>query len=218
MQSSQNADPSRLCTLLHAVFGVAVAQFVGCVTTPTVRPDPVGYLASCSPEARATPRKLGIQPGYLYPSVIRSGTPASSSLPIEEGGPLNLKPGPVRALIYPYPEDKYLLLSGEAVTTRMRVYIQFDRIQLPDGSWLPICGVAVSAWEDVYGIPTREGIELPQTPVDPAMVDHSPGSALLNNPLFSTALKPPVGEPEPKVRLVDPEARPEIKLAPVEYR
>jgi len=218
MPSSQNDAPSRLCALLHAVLGMAVAQLVGCVTTPTVRPDPVGYLASCSPEARATPKKLGLKPEYLYPGYIRAGTPASSSLPIEEGGPLNLKPGPVIAIMTPYPEEKILLLSGEAVTTRMRVYIQFDRVQLPDGSWLPICGAAVSTWERVYGIPTREGIELPETPVEPAMVDHSAGSVLLNNPRFDVAIQPPRGEPEANVRLVDPEARPEINLAPVEYR
>ncbi|HZH77366.1 MAG TPA: protein kinase [Archangium sp.] len=51
--------PSRLCALLTSL-GVATVQLAGCATAP-VRPDPMGYLADCYPEARATPRQTGHQ-------------------------------------------------------------------------------------------------------------------------------------------------------------
>ncbi|HYO54001.1 serine/threonine-protein kinase [Archangium sp.] len=220
--SSQNThDPSatdtspeassRWCAMLHAVWGVALAQLVGCVTTPAVRPDPAGFLARCSPEARATPIRLGFKLGHLHPTYLASGTPASSARPREEGGPLNVKPGPVTAYMFPMVDETHeFVVAGEAETTRMRVYIRFDRIQLPDGSWLPICGAAVSTYERVYGIPTYEGVVMTSAPLD--QVDRSPGSVIINRPRFETAIEPPEGEPRANVRQVDPEALPDIEF------
>ncbi|PTL83619.1 serine/threonine-protein kinase [Vitiosangium sp. GDMCC 1.1324] len=205
--------PSRTCTVLRAVLGAAIAQLVGCVTTPAVRPDPVGYLDRCPPEARATPKKLGLEAPYVYNADLLGVTLASAE-PIEKGGSVNIKPGPIKARMFAnYEPEKTLILAGEVVaTTRMRVYVQFDRIQLPDGSWLPICGAAASVWEEVYGIPTREGVVYPNSIVDPAKVDHSPGSVVLNDVHLLAVFEPPPGEPRANIGLVDPEARPKINV------
>ena len=64
-----------------------------------MRPDPASYLARCPPEAAATPVKLGFDSrGERHPS-SKTGTPASDDS-IEEGGSLNVKPGPVMATMY----------------------------------------------------------------------------------------------------------------------
>lgn len=222
MPSSQNTqDPSstaaspegssRWCAMRHAVLRmVALAPLAGCATTPAVRPDPSGFLARCSPEARATPIRLGFVRGELHPTFLASGTEASSAQPRERAGPLNIKPGPVRAYMFPIDDDQEFIVEGEAETTPMRVYIRFHRVQTPGGSWFPICGAAVSSWELVFGVPTYEGYALADTPLD--QVDRSPGSVILNDPRFETFVEPPKGEPRPKVRQVDPEARPEINF------
>ena len=199
--------PSRLCVLLTSVLGVSAAQLAGCATAP-VRPDPIGYLARCSPEARATPVKLGLSPDE-NPSYLRSGTPASDES-IEEGGSLNLKPGPVTAIILVEVEatkqEVQMRISGEAVTTPNRVYIQFDWLHLPDGSSLPICGVAVDGIHQ-YGIPTWAKLPIPGGKVDLEKVDKSPGSAVLNDPRFETVLVGPEGYPVPRIRLAPPDWR-----------
>jgi serine/threonine protein kinase len=209
--------PSRACVLSRVLLGVSLVQFMGCATVPTVRPDPSGYLERCPPEARETPRKLGFMPGYWYGTYIQP-SPAVSSVsrrvPLTEGGALNVKPGPITAHVYPFDSMSYLVIAGQAVTTRMRVYIEFDRIQLPNGTWLPICGAAASTAEDVYGIPTRAGVVFPDALVDPALVDHGPGSVVLNGPQFMTVIEPPEGERHVDIEQVDPEAKPEIDLGP----
>ncbi|MCY1075048.1 serine/threonine protein kinase [Archangium lansingense] len=221
--SSQNPqDPSATaappeasplwCAMRHAVWGVALAQLAGCVTTPPVRPDPSGFLARCPPEARATPIKLGFVRGELHPTFLASGTEASSESSRDENGPINLKPGPVRAYIYPIDDDQELIAEGEAEITPMRVYIRLHRIQLPDGSWLPICGAAVSTFEKVFGAPTYEGYALTDARLD--QVDCSAGSTILNTNRFETLIEPPEGEPRPRVRQVDPEAKPELNRSP----
>ena len=97
LPSTSTPTPSRLCALLTSLLGASAAQLAGCATAP-VRPDPIGYLARCSPEARATPVKLGLTPEE-NPSFFDSGTPASDES-ILDGGSLNLKPGPVTATMY----------------------------------------------------------------------------------------------------------------------
>ncbi|QRK08406.1 protein kinase [Archangium violaceum] len=198
---------SRLCVLLTSVLGVAAAQLAGCATAP-VRPDPIGYLASCSPEARATPVKLGIVPdeqgSFIDPE---SGTPASDES-IEDGGSLNLKPGPISASMFVNMkgQELYVRITGEAVTTPNRVYIQFDRLYLPDGTSYPICGVAVDGLHE-YGIPTYARLPMRGAKVDPARVDKSPGSVVLNDPRFETVLQGPEGYYMPRVNMAPPDWR-----------
>lgn len=221
MPSSQNPqDPSATaasseasplwCAMRHAVWGVALAQLAGCVTTPAVRPDPSDFLARCPPEARATPIELGFVPGEVHPTFLASGTEASSQYSSDENGPLNVKPGPVRAYVYPIDNDQEFILEGEAETTPMRVYIRFHRIQTPGGSWHPVCGAAVSTIERVFGIPTYEGYAYTGARLD--QVDRSAGSVIINDPRFETLIEVPEGEPRPKVRQVDPEATPELNF------
>jgi eukaryotic-like serine/threonine-protein kinase len=198
---------SRRCALLTSLLGAATAQLLGCATAP-VRPDPIGYLASCSPEARATPAKLGIQPdeqgSFIEPE---SGTPVSGES-IEDGGALNLKPGPVTASMFVEMngQELYLKITGEAVTTPNRVYIQFDRLYLSDGTTYPICGVAVDG-KHQYGIPTYAKLPMHGAKVDPARVDKSPGNAVLNDPRFETVLQGPEGYYMPRVSLAPPDWR-----------
>ncbi len=196
---------SRLCALLTSVLGASTVQLVGCATAP-VRPDPGGYLARCSPEARATPVKLGLTPDE-NPSFLRSGTPASE-YSIEDGGSLNLKPGPVTAVIVVEMkgQEVEMKVTGEAVTLPHRVYMQFDRLHLPDGSSLPICGVAVDGLSQ-YGIATYEKFPIPGARVDPARVDKSPGSVVLNDPRFETVLVGPEDYPVPRINLAPPDWR-----------
>jgi serine/threonine-protein kinase len=219
---SPSPESSSLCRLLRAVLGsMAVAQFVGCATTPPpVRPDPLDYLARCSTEARITPRTLGFQPyedelgpdGYLYPTFFETGTPASSQ-PISEGGPLNIRSGPILAAMRPLingKEDQDFIVAGEAFVTPSRVYIEIDRIQLPDGSWLPLCGVAVEGIfnRNLFGVPTYAAEPTAVTPLDPALVDSRPGSAVLNHPRFETFVQP-----------ANPKVRPSfIRMPPAEKR
>ena len=202
--SASTPAPSRLCALLTSVLGVT-AQLVGCATMP-VRPDPIGYLARCSPEARATPVKLGLTPDE-NPSYLRSGTPASEQS-IEDGGSLNLKPGPVTAviLVEVKGQEVEMKVTGEAVTLPHRVYMQFDRLHLPDGSSLPICGVAVDDLHQ-YGIATYGKFPIPGSKVDPARVDPSPGSVVLNDPRFETVLVGPEDYPVPRIDLAPPDWR-----------
>jgi serine/threonine-protein kinase len=170
------------------------------------RPDPIGYLRRCSAEARATPVKLGFTPEE-NPSFLTSGTPASDE-PIEEGGSLNLRPGPVSADMLAEVKGKEvdLKITGTAVTLPHRVYIEFDRIHLPDGTSLPICGVAVDTLSQ-YGIPTYAKLPMNGSKVDPARVDKSPGSVVLNMPRFETVLMGPEGYPLPRVTLAPPDWR-----------
>jgi serine/threonine-protein kinase len=215
-------EPSPLCRLLRGVLGsLALAQLAGCATTPPpVRPDPFGYLARCSTEARITPRTLGFQPQlhkgpdpYTYATFLETGTPASSQ-PIVDGGPLNVRSGPILAIMYPLidgKEDKEFLVAGEAFVTPERVYIQIDRIQLPDGSWLPLCGVAY-AGEDKessgqFGVPTYAVEPLAVTPLDPALVDSRPGSVVLNDPRFETFVQPAQERVRPSFLRMPPERR-----------
>jgi serine/threonine-protein kinase len=171
-----------------------------------VRPDPIGYLRGCSPEARATPVKLGLTPDE-NPSYFDSGTPASDES-VYDGGPLNLKPGPVAATMYVEVKGQEVetKITGEAVTTPHRVYIQFDRLKMPDGTSLPICGVAVDDLHQ-YGIPTYAKLPIRVDKVDPAKVDKSPGSVVLNDPRFETVLVGPEGYPVPPIKLAPPDWR-----------
>ena len=200
--------PSWPCRLLTSVLGAASAQFIGCATTP-VRPDPISYLARCPPEARATPVKLGFIPEE-YPIFFHPGSPATpaSAEPIEEGGPINLKPGPVSVYMVGFVGDKDVeyMASGEVVTLPHRVYIQFDRLHLPDGSTLPICGVAVDGLHQ-YGIPTFAKLPTRGVTVDPDKVDKSPGSVVLDGPRWESVLQWPEGHRVPRIRLAPPDWR-----------
>ena len=169
-------------------------------------PPPCGHLARCPPEARATPVKLGIKPDEQA-SFLETGTPASDDS-IEDGGSLNLKPGPVTATMFAFVNDKEVefKISGEAVTTPRRVYIQFNRLHLPDGTSLPICGVAVDGIHQ-YGIPTYAKLPIEGAKVDPARVDKSPGSVVLNDPRFETVLQGPEGYYVPRINLAPPDWR-----------
>jgi len=205
LPSASTPTPSRLCALLASLLGVSTAQLVGCATAP-VRPDPIGYLARCSPEARATPVKLGLTPEE-NPSFFDSGTPASDES-IEDGGSLNLKPGPVTAtvLVEMKGQEVEMKVTGEAMTMPHRVYIQFDRLHLPDGTSLPICGVAVDDLHQ-YGIPTYAKLPIRGAKVDPAKVDKSPGSVVLNHPRFETVLVGPEDYPVPPIDFAPPDWR-----------
>jgi serine/threonine-protein kinase len=100
-----------------------------------------------------------------------------------DGGPLNIRSGPILATMFPWidgKEDKAFLVAGEAFVTPDGVYIQIDGSQLTDGSWLPLCGVAY-AGEDKdsnyqFGVPTYAVEPLAVPPLDPALVDSRPGS------------------------------------------
>ena len=215
-------EPSPLCRLLRGVLGsLAMVQLVGCATTPpAVRPDPLDYLARCSTEARITPRTLGFQPQprkgpdhYTYATFLETGTPASSQS-IVDGGPLNVRSGPILATMRPRidgKEDKDFLVAGESFVTPDRVYIHIDRIQLPDGSWSPLCGVAYasefmdSGWQ--FGVPTYAVEPLAVTPLDPALVDSRPGSVVLNHPRFETFVQPADERVRPSFLRMPPERR-----------
>jgi len=215
-------EPPLLCTLLrHVLGGLVVAQFAGCATTPPpVRPDPLGYLARCSTEARITPRTLGFKPYaedgpdyYWYPTFLETGTPASSQS-IHDGGPLNIRSGPILATMYANTgsvEHPTFLVAGEAFVTPDRVYIELNRIQLPDGSWLPLCGVASAGGdkesEKQFGIPTFAVEPLAVTPLEPALVDSRPGSVVLNDPRFETFVQPADERVRPSFLRMPPERR-----------
>jgi len=204
--ASAESKPSRLCSALtHLLGGVAAAQLAGCATTPA-RPDPANYLARCPPEAAATPVKLGFD-SRENATFLKTGTPASDD-PIEEGGSMNVKPGPVMATMYAEVKGKEVKtkITGEAMTTPYRLYIQFDRMQLPDGTWWPICGVAVDDFTS-YGVPTWAKEPIDGSVVDPAKVDRSPGSVVLNDPRFETVLQYPKGHPMPHLTLAPPDWR-----------
>ncbi len=203
--SSPAQPPSRLCALLTQLLGVAVAQLAGCVTVPS-RPDPITYLASCSLESRATPVKLGFAPRE-NPSFLKTGTPASDDS-IEEGGSINVKPGPVTASMFAEVkgQEMRVMISGQAMTLPHRLYMQFDQLHLPDGTSLPICGVAVDGLHQ-YGIPTYAKLPMRGARVDPVKVDTSPGSVVLNDPRFETVLQGPEGYPLPRVGWAPPDWR-----------
>ena len=210
-ETSRDSSPawvaSRLCHVLTGVLGLSTAaQLAGCATVP-MRPDPIGYLARCPSEARATPVRLGIKPDE-HASFLDTGTPASEDSIEQDGGSLNLKPGPVTATMYTFVEGKEaeFKIFGEAVTTPNRVYIQFDRIVAPGGTPLPICGVAVDGIHQ-YGIPTYAKLPIEGAKVDPAMVDKSPGSVVLNDPRFETVLQGPEGYDVPRINLAPPDWR-----------
>ncbi|WP_158501706.1 serine/threonine-protein kinase [Vitiosangium sp. GDMCC 1.1324] len=197
--------PSRACALFTTLLSVFAAQLAGCATAP-VRPDPAGYLAHCSPEARATPVELDIKPDEQA-TFLDSGTPASD-VSILDGGSLNLKSGPVNATMYVMVKGKEveLKISGEAIATPNRVYMQFDRVYLPDGTSRPICGVAVDGVHE-YGIPTYARLPIRGAKVDPARVDPSPGSVVLNDPRFETVLQGPEGYYVPRINMAPPDWR-----------
>jgi len=215
-------EPPLLCTLLrHVLGGLVVAQFAGCATTPPpVRPDPLGYLARCSTEARITPGTLGFKPYaedgpdyYWYPTFLETGTPASSQS-IDDGGPLNIRSGPILATMYANTgsvEHPTFLVAGEAFVTPDRVYIEINRIQLPDGSWLPLCGVASAGGDKrskkQFGIPTYAVEPLAVTPLEPALVDSRPGSVVLNDPRFETFVQPADERVRPSFLRMPPERR-----------
>jgi len=204
--ASAESKPSRLCSALtHLLGGMAAAQLAGCATTPG-RPDPASYLARCPPEAAATPVKLGFD-SRENATFLETGTPASKD-PIEEGGSMNVKPGPVMATMYAEVKGKEVetKITGEAVTTPYRLYIQFDRMQLPDGTWWPICGVAVDDFTS-YGVPTWAKEPIDGSLVEPAKIDRSPGSVVLNDPRFETVLQYPEGHPMPRLTLAPPDWR-----------
>jgi serine/threonine-protein kinase len=103
-------------------------------------------------------------------------------------------------------ELRCLKITGEAVTTPNRVYMQFDRVYLPDGTSLPICGVAVDGVHE-YGIVTYARQRFLGARVDPARVDKSPGSVVLNDPRFETVLQGPKGYYMPRVDMPPPNWR-----------
>jgi serine/threonine-protein kinase len=199
--SLQAQAPSRWCALLTSLLGVSSAQLAGCATAP-VRPDPLGYLASCPPEARATPVKLGLT-SQENPSFVE-GIPASEEA-LDLGGSVNVKPGPVTATIYLDVKGKEVEaeITGVAETLPHRLYMRFDRLHLPDGTTLPICGVALDG-KHQYGIATWAKFAIPGSNVDPARVDPSPGSVVLNDPRFETVLQGPEGYPMPHAQLAPP--------------
>ncbi|HZH77367.1 MAG TPA: hypothetical protein VEY88_15160 [Archangium sp.] len=127
---------------------------------------------------------------------------------IEDGGALNLKSGPVTAsmLVEMQGQELYVKITGEAVTTPHRVYMQFDRLYLPDGTSHPICGVAVDGIHE-YGLPTYARLPMKGAKVDPARVDKSPGSVVLNHPRFETVLQGPEGYYVPRVSMPPPDWR-----------
>ncbi|WP_052517783.1 serine/threonine protein kinase [Archangium violaceum] len=196
--------PSRLCVLLTSVVSASVAQLAGCATAP-VRPDPVGYLDRCPAEARATPVKLGIDPGE-HPTFIETGLAPASNDP--EHPTRNVKPGPISATMFVDVNgvEQDYQVSGEAMTTFKRVYIQLDTLHLPDGSTLPICGVATDGLHQ-YGIPTWNFIPFEGARVDPDRVDTSPGAVIINDPRFETVLQGPEGYRVPRIVLAPPEYR-----------
>ncbi|ATB27453.1 protein kinase domain-containing protein [Melittangium boletus] len=195
---------SRLCLLL-GMLGGAAPFFTGCATLP-VRPDPERYLAQCPPEAKETPVRLGIEPDEQA-SWLRTGTAASDET-IEDGGSLNIRSGPVMAEmgVYVKGQETYFKITGEAVATPNRLYMQFDRLHLPDGTSLPICGVALDG-KHQYGIPTYALTPFHGAKVDPARVDKTPGSVVLNDPRFETLLQGPEGYYETIARLAPPDYR-----------
>ncbi|OJT25669.1 hypothetical protein BO221_07375 [Archangium sp. Cb G35] len=206
LPTASDSTPSRPCSMLTRLLGgVAAAQLAGCVTTP-VPPDSARYLAHCPPEATATPVKLSFD-SLENPTFLETGTPASKN-PIEEGGSLNIKPGPVMATMFAVVKGKEVetKITGVAMTTPYRLYIQFDRMQLPDGTWWPICGVAVDDFTS-YGVPTWAKEPIDGSVVDPAKVDRSPGSVVLNDPRFETVLQYPKGHPMPRLTLAPPDWR-----------
>ncbi|WNG13676.1 serine/threonine protein kinase [Cystobacter fuscus] len=210
-ESSADTAPvplaSRWCALLTGLLGASIAQLAGCATVPR-QPDPQGYLSQCTPEARATPVKLGIKPDE-HPSFLTptSGTPASD-LPIEEAGALNIKPGPVSAdmLVEIKGKELYVTIFGVAEMSPNRVHMRFDRLRMPEGAEFPICGVAVDDMHQ-YGIATWQKFAIPGAGVDPSRVDTTGGGVTLNDPRFETVLQGPEGYEVPPIRLAPPDWR-----------
>ncbi|HZH77493.1 MAG TPA: protein kinase [Archangium sp.] len=204
--SLSRSAPSRLCVLVTSLVSATAAQLVGCATIPR-GPDPIGYLSRCSAEARATPVKLGFASDENPTFLEETGTPASAD-PISEGGPLNLKPGPVTAAMFAniQGEEVEFRVTGEVMTWPQRVYIQLDRLHLPDGSSLPICGVAVDILHQ-YGVPTLAKVPVEGVEVDPEKVDRSPGSVVLVGARFNTVLQFPEGHSVPRIDWAPPDYR-----------
>lgn len=103
-------------------------------------------------------------------------------------------------------QEVEFLISGEAVTLPQRVYMRFDRIHLPEGSSLPICGVAVNGLHE-YGLETFAKVPTRGVKIDPDKVDKSAGSVVLDGPRFETVLQGPEGYPLPRIRLAPPDYR-----------
>ena len=108
-------------------------------------------------------------------------------------------------------EDKAFLVTGEAFVTPDRVYVELNRIQLPDGSWLPLCGVASAGGDKrsrkQFGVPTYAAEPLAVTPLEPALVDSRPGSVVLNDPRFETFVQPADERVRPSFLRMPPERR-----------
>jgi len=215
VQSLPSSNSPRSCHLLRTVLGPLAAGWLsGCATMPPpVQPDPLGFLSRCSTEARITPRTLGFQHReagrdfYWYPAFLTTGTPASS-----QGLALNIRSGPIRARMFPLlanGEEAPFIVEGEARVTPKRVYVELHRIQLPNGAWLPLCGVAFFEEDMAFGLPTHVAQpELSVPPPDPALVDARPGSAVLPVPRMEVFIQPANPDVRPSfLRMPPPQQR-----------
>jgi serine/threonine-protein kinase len=195
LQSMPPRTASGLCALLCTC--AATAQLAACASAP-VRPDMGPILEQCPAEARATARRLGLQP--IMQVELESFTCAGP------GGTghclaVNAKSGPVEGMMI-LNDEEALKVTGEAKVFPDRVYISFDRVYpTPEGPPVPLCGVALNDGMVRFGVTTaaamppesRQGLI-----VDPALVDRSKDAAVLAFPIVFTYIQGPEGSFKPR--------------------
>lgn len=206
--SSAQPVPSRptsgLCALLCAC--AATAHLAACASAP-VRPDMGHILEQCPPEARATARRMGLQP--IMEVHLLTTTCASSKQPCPNA--INVKSGPIEGILI-LSDETGRKVTGEAKVFPDRVYISFDRVYpdrvytssdqvfpTPEGPPEPLCGVALNDNTDRFGVTTHAA--LPPTTgleIDPARVDRSRDAVILRRPIMYTYIQSPEGTFHPR--------------------
>jgi predicted Ser/Thr protein kinase len=197
--------PTRLfghvCRLLGACS--AAAQLSACAGAP-VRPDMDAFLQQCPPEALATAARLDLRSSYTE-VFLDTGTKAC---PDGVCGAINIKTGPMGAWMYTHIDNEDLhWVTGEARVFPDRVYVQFDRIYL-DAKWptrgsipSPFCAVVTGRdYYDKYGEHTFAALPEGGVVLDPARVDRSPDSAVINAPRVDARVRFPEGDPRNRRR------------------
>ncbi|MGZ3459088.1 MAG: serine/threonine protein kinase, partial [Archangium sp.] len=151
LQPAPSGPTSRLCALLCTC--AAAAHLAACASAP-VRPDMGRLLEQCPPEARATARRLGLQP--IMEVRLQTVTCAGSGQPCDNA--INVKTGPMAGMLI-LPDETGLKVTGEAKVFPDRVYISFDRVYpTPAGPPTPLCGVALNDDTDRFGVTTHAAL------------------------------------------------------------
>ncbi|QRK10993.1 serine/threonine protein kinase [Archangium violaceum] len=188
--SEEGCDPLRFSTPRSlgetlTLLCAASTHFLACASAP-VRPDVLGFLERCPPEARLTAVQLGFEEDPFAEIELATVTDAGKG----KTGLRNVRSGPMEAWMR-LPDGSIRRVTGEAKVLPDRVYAQFDRIYL-DGLYpetpgrvpSPICSVIVSEYDRTeLGILTHAALPYRGAEVDPAKVVRGRDFAVINAPL-----------------------------------